>query len=112
MLIKKMAPLVAALVAGGIAVAMAQASTIPTAHTASFRSTNVVKSVTGVGSVTGEASCPTGHTFISGGGYQIYGSSATTTIENRPSVNTGWIVKVHAPSEITLVVWAVCGATA
>lgn len=106
MLIKKMAPLVAALVAGGIAVAMAQAST--TAHTASFSSYNVVKSVAGVGPVTDEATCDTS-SRVTGGGYQIYGSSSAATIESRPNTQRGWIVKVHAPSQITLVVWAVCG---
>jgi hypothetical protein len=108
MLIKKMAPLVAALVAGCIAVAMAQAST--TAHTASFSSYNVVKSVAGAGTVTDEATCNTSTgARVTGGGYQIYGSSSTATIESRPNTQRGWIVKVHAPSEITLVVWAVCG---
>jgi hypothetical protein len=108
MLIKKMAPLVAALAAGGIAVAAAQASTSQT--TSGFTTQVVSHTVSGgqyVGNREGSVSCPTG-TRVTGGGFHLtYSDDKTRTTESRPHGN-GWFARVVAGGGITI--YAVCGS--
>ena len=106
MLIKKTAPLLAALAAGGIAVAMAQASTSHT--TASGSTTHVVThTVSSDGYVRtreGRVYCPTG-SVVTGGGYDAAYGGTQVTVHDRPSGN-GWYVKVLSTGSITI--YAVC----
>jgi hypothetical protein len=105
MLIKKTALLVAALAAGGIAVAVAEAGT---SHTASGLTTQVVThSVASSGPVatrSGSVSCPSG-SKVTGGGYDATYGGTQQVVENRPSGN-GWHVKVLSTGSITI--YAVC----
>src|SRR6478735_3491985 len=102
MLIKKMAPLLAALTAGVIVVAMAQAST---SHpTASASKTHVVRhtvaSTGRVGTRSGTVHCPTG-SVVTGGGYDAQYGGTQVTVNDRPSGN-GWYVKVLSTGSITI----------
>jgi hypothetical protein len=106
MLIKKTAPLLAALAAGGIAVAMAQASTPHTTASGLTRHvvTHTVKSDGRVGTREGTAHCPTGSS-VTGGGYDAQYGGTQVTVNDRPSSN-GWYVKVLGTGSITI--YAVC----
>ena len=105
MRIKKMAPLVAALAAGGIVVAVAEAGT---SHVTSGFTTQVVThTVSGTGTVgtrSGSVSCPSGFR-VTGGGYDATYGGTQQVVENRPSGN-GWHMRVISTGAIT--VYAVC----
>lgn len=106
MLIKKMAPLVAALAAGGIVVAVAEAST---SHITGLTTQVVTHSVSGSGTVgtrSGSVSCPSGFK-VTGGGYDAPYGGNQQVVENRPSGN-GWHAKVLSTGSIT--VYAVCAS--
>jgi hypothetical protein len=109
MLNKKMLPLVAALAAGGIGVAVAQASTSHT--TTSGLTTQVVThhySPPGgaVATVSGTVSCPSG-SKATGGGYDAPYGGSQKEVTSRPQGN-GWHVKVLSTGSIT--VYAVCAS--
>jgi hypothetical protein len=107
MLIKKMAPLVAALAVGGIAVVVAQAGT---SHTTTLGlTTHVVThhySPPGgaVATVSGSVSCPSG-SKVTGGGYDAPYGGNQKEVASRPHGN-GWYAKVLSTGSIT--VYAVC----
>ena len=106
MLIKKMAPLVAALAAGGIVVAVAAAGT---SHTSALTTQVVSHTVSGTGTVgtrSGTASCPSGFK-VTGGGFDAPYGGTQQVVENRPSGN-GWHVRVLSTGSIT--VYAVCAS--
>jgi hypothetical protein len=108
MLMKKVAPLVAAIAAGGIAVAIAQGST---SHaTASALTTQEVShhvaSSGPVATRSGSVQCPSG-SRVTGGGFSATYGGTQQVVENRPSGN-GWTVRVLATGSIT--VYAICAS--
>lgn len=106
MLIKKAAPLLAAVAAGGIAVAIAQAGTSHTT-TSGVTTQEVSQNVASPGTVgtrSGTVSCPSG-SRVTGGGYTASYGGTQQVVENRPSGN-GWHVRILATGSIT--VYALC----
>jgi hypothetical protein len=109
MLIKKAAPLIAVLVAGSIAVAVAQAAGTSRTSLAAVTTQEVSHHVASPGTVgtrSGTVHCPSG-TRVTGGGYTAsYGGTQTVT-DNRPSGN-GWHVRLLSTGSIT--VYAICAS--
>lgn len=106
MLIKKAAPLVAAIAAGGIAVALANASTTHTT-TSGLTTREVSQHISSPGTVgtrSGSVSCPSG-SKVTGGGFSATYGGTQQVVDNRPSGN-GWHVRVLATGSIT--VYAIC----
>jgi hypothetical protein len=102
MLIKKIAPLIAVIAAGVIAVAVAQASTSPStkAGVTTQVVTHQVASPGTVGTRSGTASCPSG-SHVTGGGYDAPYGGTQTEVANRPQGN-GWHVRILSTGSITV----------
>jgi len=106
MLIEKMAPLLAVLAAGGVAVAVAEAGT---SHSSGLITQVVSHSVSRTGTVgtrSSSVSCPSGFR-VTGGGYDAPYGGTQQVVENRPSGN-GWQVRVLSTGSITI--YAVCAS--